>query len=126
MTRWINESISNKAVYRTAPATPGLLIILLDDTSNFFVKKNLEMTKMFVFFYNVKKTIKHFGKKSFSVFRGLPWAPQNTLKLFFYEMFYYFVFTLMKNTFAIISRFFHKNLPALSSNVIFHYNTFLI
>ena len=27
MTRLINESINDEAVYRTAPATPGLLII---------------------------------------------------------------------------------------------------
>ena len=28
MNDWIKESISNEGVYRTAPATPGLLIIV--------------------------------------------------------------------------------------------------
>ena len=34
MTESINELINDKAVYRTAPATPGLLNMLMEDYSN--------------------------------------------------------------------------------------------
>ena len=42
--------------------------------------KNLEMMAN-VFFINMKKNNKTVCQKSFSVFRDLLWAPQNTLKL---------------------------------------------
>ena len=59
-----------------------------------------------VFLISVKKKKKHIAEKSFSVFGGAHGRPLNTLKLFFGKMFYYFFYTLIKNTFAIIPRFF--------------------
>ena len=56
-------------------------------------------------------------KKSFSVFGGAHWRPLNTLKLIFGKMFYYFWFTLLKNTFAIFSRFFFLQYVELSVTV---------
>ena len=69
------------------------------------MKKNLEMMTN-VFFINVKKKIiKHFAEKSFNVFGGAHGRPLNTLELFWQNVLFFFL-TLMKNAFAIRSRFF--------------------
>ena len=77
-----------------------------------------------VFFISVKKKIiTHFPtKKYFSVFRGLPWAPPNTVKLFFGKMF----FMLMKNIYLIISRFVSQNFVDLVKICVSKWNTFYI
>ena len=80
---------------------PTLKTHTLTKSTN-FCKKNLEM-KTNIFFISVEK--KHVAKKSFSEFGGAHGRPLNTLKLFFWQNVNYFYFTLMKNTFAIISRF---------------------
>ena len=86
-------------------------------------KKNLEMMANVFFISMKKKKKKHFAKKSFSVFRSLPWAPPNTLKLFSAKCFIIFFSRLWKIHLLSFQDFFHKNLLVSSSNVIFHYNT---
>ena len=55
-----------------------------------------------------RKNNKNFAKKSFRVFRGLPWAPANTLKLFFDKMIYYFFQSYEKYIFYQLKIFFTK------------------
>ena len=76
-----------------------------------------------IFHKREKKIIKHFAEKSFSVFRGLPWAPPNTLKLFSAKCFIIFFSRLRKVHLLSFQDILHKNLLVLSSNVIFYYNT---
>ena len=57
------------------------------------------------------------------MFRGLPWAPPNTLKLFSAKCFIIFFSRLWKIHLLSFQDFLHKNLLVSSSNVIFHYNT---
>ena len=73
------------------------------------MEKNLEIIKI-IFLISINKNNKtYFQKKSFSVFGGALGRPQNTLKLFL--QFFFIIFcTLMKNTFAIISRFFSQQI----------------
>ena len=57
------------------------------------------------FFMNVKKKkkIKHFAKKSFSVFKNAKNSTFEHTKTSFDKMFYYFFIAFMKNAFATIS-----------------------
>ena len=76
----------------------------------------------YIFHNGEQKLIKRFAEKSFSVFGGAHGRPLKTQKLFFgKKVLFFFLFTLMKNTFAIISRFFAQE---LSRNMICRYNTF--
>ena len=77
------------------------------------------MTNVFFISVRERKKIKHFAKRSFSVFRGLPWASPNTLKLIFGKLFYYFFSMLMKNIFSIISRFFLQKIVDLVQKCVF-------
>ena len=76
-----------------------------------------------IFHKRDKKIIKHFAKKSFSVFGGAHGRPLNTLKLFSAKCFIIFFSRLWKIHLLSFQDFLHKNLLVSSSNVIFHYNT---
>ena len=54
-------------------------------------------------FHECDKTIKHFAKKSFSVFKNVKNSSFEHTKTFFGEIFYNFFIALMKNSFATIS-----------------------
>ena len=52
MTDLMNELMNDEAVYRTAPATPGLLIKSLDQSSNDIY--------YFLYFLNIESFVKSF------------------------------------------------------------------
>ena len=71
---------------------------MLDKTSIFLWNKYLNDGQ-----WSCHKREKKNAKKVFCVFRGLPCAPPNTLKLFSAKCIFFF--TLMKNTLVVISGF---------------------
>ena len=83
-------------------------IILLDNTSK-LLGKNHEMMAN-VLFISVKKNLTFCQTKSFSVFRGLPWAPPNTLKLSLAKCFIIFFLRLWKIHLPSFQDFFHKKI----------------
>ena len=78
-----------------------------------------------LFFINVKKK-NILPKKSFFVCLEEPMGDLWTHTKLCLEKCFIIFFTLMKYIVAIISRFFHKTLLVLHSNVFSHYNTFYL
>ena len=73
-----------------------------------------------VFLISVKKIIKHFVRKSFSVIRGLQWASANTPKKISETIFFSFpFFHAYEKKNSIISRFFSQKNVDLVKNMCF-------
>ena len=68
-----------------------------------YALKNQEMVANAFFMNAIKKIIKHFAKKSFSVFKNAKNSTFEHTKTLVGKMFYYFFVTFMKNAFATIS-----------------------